>query len=532
MRFMTNRRETDGEYVSQREFAELRQAALETFAQERRERESKIHEPSTPELTASAARRSTVIMLGSRVAVATMGWIGSVLIARAISPEQFGQFSLIFGLLGLLSVITDLGVGRVVLAKLVESNPWEISLVTTAFISLRVALGLLGYILAVGYVWLLNYPTEVIEATAVAGLVVVVATPSHALSVMYQSRLKMTYVAVAEGAGQLAQLIATIAAVLWQPILIVFVIPAVINEVVAAGIKMRGVRRGIAGPLPASRAQFRRWKEMLVEAIPLSIGFAFITLLSRVDVLMLGQLDSFESVGLYSIGYKFADLLQIVAITIVTPVTTLLVSSWPDKLDAFRERSREAFIVLAVLGGASIAAFWPVAAEVLSLLYGERFTVAGTSTRLLVLGACFSMLTQLGLMILVASGRHRTYPWVALGGLSVNIVLNFTLIPRLSFNGAALATVLTEILLFVAIWTVIFRTLPVHKLFPAVPFTATSVVGALVAVTGTFCVERFDIPWLIVAVVAPTVVIGILVVLPIYGGKPLLSLIKPGGETP
>ncbi len=311
-------------------------------------------------------------------------------------PDEFGQFSLIFGLLGLLSVVTDLGVGRVVLAKLVECNPWEVSLVTTAFISLRVALGLFGYIVAVGYVWILRYPAEVVEATAVAGLVVVVATPSHALSVMYQSRLRMTYVAIAEGVGQLAQLVATIVAVLWQPILLVLVIPAVINEVVAAVVKVRGVRKGVAGPRPSSRAQFRRWREMLIEAIPLSIGFALVTLLSKVDVLLLGKLDTFDSVGLYTIGYKFADLLQIVAITVVTPVTTLLVSYWPDSVAVFRERSRETFIVLTVLGSASIAAFWPAATGVLAFLYGERFAIAGTSTRLLVLGACFSMLTQLG----------------------------------------------------------------------------------------------------------------------------------------
>ncbi|MDI9917076.1 flippase [Rhodococcus sp. IEGM 1379] len=527
---MTDRRSSDTDHVSPRKFAELKRAAQLKFEKERRERETMIHQPSTPELTANAARRSTAIMLGSRVAVAAMGWTGSVLIARAISPEQFGQFSLIFGLLGLLSVITDLGVGRVVLAKLVESNPWEISLVTTAFISLRIALGLLGYLLALGYVWILGYPAEVVEATAIAGLVVVVATPSHALSVMYQSRLKMTYVAVAEGAGQLAQLMATIAAVLWQPLLIILVIPAVINEMVAAVIKIRGVRKGIAGPLPASRAQFRRWREMLIEAIPLSIGFAFITLLSKIDVLMLGKLDTFDSVGLYSIGYKFADLLQIVAITVVTPVTTLLVSSWPDKLDIFRERSREAFIVLAVLGSASIAAFWPAATEVLSLLYGERFTVAETSTRLLVLGACFSMLTQLGLMVLIASGRHRTYPWVALAGLGFNIVANLVLIPRFSFNGAAIATVVTEMLLFVAIWIVVVRTVPAYNLFPAIPVVATTAIGALVTTVGTICVERFSIPWLLVSIAAPAVIAAIFVVVPISNGKTLLALIKPGGD--
>lgn len=119
---MTNRNSTGTEPVSPREFAELRQAAIDKFEKERRERETKIHGPAAPDLTANDARRSTAIMLGSRIAVAAMGWTGSVLIARSISPDEFGKFSLIFGLLGLLSVVTDLGVGRVVLAKLVECN--------------------------------------------------------------------------------------------------------------------------------------------------------------------------------------------------------------------------------------------------------------------------------------------------------------------------------------------------------------------------------------------------------------------------
>lgn len=527
---MTNRNSTGTESVSPREFAELRQAAIDKFEKERRERETKIHGPAAPDLTANDARRSTAIMLGSRIAVAAMGWTGSVLIARSISPDEFGQFSLIFGLLGLLSVVTDLGVGRVVLAKLVECNPWEVSLVTTAFISLRVALGLFGYIVAVGYVWILRYPAEVVEATAVAGLVVVVATPSHALSVMYQSRLRMTYVAIAEGVGQLAQLVATIVAVLWQPILLVLVIPAVINEVVAAVVKVRGVRKGVAGPRPSSRAQFRRWREMLIEAIPLSIGFALVTLLSKVDVLLLGKLDTFDSVGLYTIGYKFADLLQIVAITVVTPVTTLLVSYWPDSVGVFRERSRETFIVLTVLGSASIAAFWPAATGVLTFLYGERFAIAGTSTRLLVLGACFSMLTQLGLMILVASGRHRIYPWIALGGLLFNIVVNIVLIPRMSFNGAAVATVSTELLLFVAIWIVVRQSLPVHRMFPMLPLGAAVALCAVVTVAGTICVERLGVPWPVVSVLAPLGTVGIYALVSLAGGKSPLAMVKPDRE--
>lgn len=485
-----------------------------------------LHEPQTPELDGRSARRNTMVMLGSRVAVASMGWAGSMIIARALAPDDFGKFSFVFGLLGLLSVVTDLGVGRVVLAKLVECNPWEVSYVTTAFIALRSVLGLIGYALAVGYVLLLGYSSDVVWATVVAGLVVVIATPNNAMAVMYQSRLRMASVAVAETFGQLAQLVATIAAVLWNPVLLVLVLPAVVNEIVGGAILVRGVRAGKAGPLPAARAQLWRWREMLVEAIPLSIGFALLTVLSKIDVLMLGRMDSFDSVGLYTVGYKFADLLSMVSSTVVGPVTTLLVATWPAQSEQFRQRTREAAMLLTVLAAAATAAFWPTADEVLSLLYGERFAEAGDAARLLVFGSALSMLTELGLMVLIATGKHRVYPWVAVGALGANVGMNLLLIPRMSFDGAAVATVLTEAAMLIAIWIVVARSVRIGNLFPFTQIAAIAMLGVAVTVWTSLLAERFGVPWPITAVVAAACVLGGTHVLPITGGLGLVGLVK------
>ncbi|WP_346765021.1 oligosaccharide flippase family protein [Rhodococcus sp. BL-253-APC-6A1W] len=490
------------------------------------DRDGTLHEPRQPQLDGRAARRNTVAMLGSRLAIASMGWAGSMILARVLAPDDFGKFSFVFGLLGVLSVVTDLGVGRVVLAKLVECNPWEVSYVTTAFIALRGVLGFIGYALAVGYVVLLGYSSDVVWATVVAGLVVVVATPSNALSVMYQSRLRMASVAAAETLGQLAQLVCTIAAVLWHPVLLVVVAPAVINEVVAAALKIRGVRAGKAGPLPAARAQLWRWREMLIEAVPLTIGFALLTVLSKVDVLMLGRMDTFDSVGLYTVGYKFADLLSMVASTVVGPVTTLLVATWPAQSEQFRQRTREAAMLLAVLGAAATAAFWPTADGVLALLYGERFAEGADASRMLVAGSALSMLTELGLMVLVATGRHRVYPWVALAALVANVAMNLVLIPRMSFEGAALATVLTEAVMVVAIWVVVARTVAVRRLFPFAQASAIAMLGVAVTVWASLLAEQFDVPWPITAVVAPLCVFAGVHFLPITGGLGLVGLVK------
>lgn len=427
---------------------------------------------TSPDPGRGQAARNTAALLVSRVSIAAMGWVGSIVIARALSVEEWGQYSFVFGLLGLLSVITDLGVGRVVLARLVDpDDPAEAALVAGSFVALRVLLGLVGYVAAVAYVVVVPHPDAVVRATLLAGLVVVVATPSNALTLLYQSRLRLTVVAAAEAAGQVVQLALTVLVALVAPALLVFVLPVIVNELVKIGLKLRGVRRGDV-PRPARQVQAWRWRGMLVEAIPLAIGTALATLLYKIDLVLLSRLDSFASVGLYSVGYKFADVLVLVTSAVLAPVLTLLVRAWPEDPATFRVRTREAVLVLAALGSAALAGFWVAAAPVVTALYGETFAPAVHATRLLVLGACLAMITQVGFVVLVATARQRVYPWVGLAGLALNVALNLWLIPRRSFEGAALATVATDVAVLVVMWAVVLRTVPVARLVPWRPLLA------------------------------------------------------------
>ena len=414
-----------------------------------------------------AAGRNTVAMLLSRVAVSFMGWAGTMLIARLLSPTDWGVFSFVFGLLGMMWIFTDLGVGRVVLGRLLEADDHDADVFASSFVALRMALGLLGYAVAVGYVAAMGYSGDVIRATALAGLVVVISTPSNALSVLYQSRLKMGTVATAEALAQMFQLLLTVLIATTHPGLMLFILPAIANEIVSGTWKLIGVRRGNVGPRITKAPQLRLWREMLVEAIPLSVGLAMVLLLAKVDILMLGKLDHFDSVGLYSVAYKFADVLSYAVFAIVTPVATLLVAAWPSMTDVFRDRVRSAAVTTGLMTCLVIAGMWASAGEIVSFLYGPRFAVCAAAIRMLLIGAVFAALSHLVLVALVSASRQRAYPWVAGGSLILNIALNLYLIPRFSYNGSAAATAVTELLMFISMWVLISRTVPVGRVMPA-----------------------------------------------------------------
>ena len=148
----------------------------------------------------------------------------------------------------------------------------------------------------------------------------------------------------------------------------------------------------------------------------------------------------------------------------------------------------------------ALCAMWASADRIVGLLYGARFAETGNATRMLLVGAVFAGLSQLILVVLVSAGRQRTYPWVALGALAMNIALNFVLIPGFSYNGSAFATVLTELAMFMVMWLLVRKSVEVRRLLPA---GRLALLGGLTVVVCVLSQSlRMVAPWPVATAVA------------------------------
>lgn len=391
-------------------------------------------------------------LLGSRVLRALLGWSGAILVARTLSPEEFGQFTLVFTVLGLMSVVTDMGIGRVAVRGLLE-GALDRTFAGT-YLALRSVLGLVGYVVSVAFVVLLGYPHEVVVATAVAGLVIVLATPSNALQAVFQARMRLGTVSVAETAGTLAQLAFTAAVAVAGGTLLLFVLPALLYEVVVLAWKFIVARRLV--PL-RPRFDLPVWRSLLREALPLSVGYGLLTVYTRVDAVMLSKISGFESVGIYGVSYKFVDLVHFASSAVTLPLLTLLVQGWPHHLEDYRAATRRAAMLLAVSGGLALTGILGFVGQATELLYGHHYAAGANATRLLTLAEMLAFVTSLAMCCLIACGRHRHYPLVIAAGLAVNVALNVVLIPALDYEGAAAATLISNTVVATVLWWLLMR---------------------------------------------------------------------------
>lgn len=463
---------------------------------------------------------NTGAMLVGRVAVAAMGWAGTLLITRHLTKAQFGQFTLVFSILGMLSIVTEMGIGRLAINGLMNPAPGlDRGRFAGTYVVLRCLMGALGYVLALGLVLVLGYPDVVVRTTAVAGLVVLLSTPIHAFHLAFQTTMRMGSVAVAEVIGQMAQLALTIALVVHGGSVAWFAVPAVLCELTIMAVLVPRARRLVPFRFAVEP---RVWWGLLREAVPISIGGAMATLYYRVDSVMLSQLVDDEAVAVYGVAYKFVDLAHFMVIALSVPILTLLVRAWPDDPDGFRAAISKGLTLLGVCAVAMFVMIMLFASDAIALLYGDQYAVSARATRILIGAECVAWFGALALSVLVATGNHRRYPFVTGFGLVVNVGLNLVFIPRWSYTAAAVDTLVTEILVAIPLWLLV-RRIPAARRLPVARLARLVPVG--LAAGGVGALTRQALPWPVAAAATLLVLLGGIHVSRVTGATGLRVLI-------
>jgi O-antigen/teichoic acid export membrane protein len=474
-----------------------------------------------PRRSGSMLSGAGVLVVG-RYLVAALGWAGTLIVVRKLTVGEFGRFQFILALLGIIGFIADLRLSRIVLRDLMEADGDQAGHIVGSYLGLRLVIGVVSYAVAMAWVLIGNYPDDVVLGTAVAGLNLIILSGAFAIILLFEARLWLRDVAVANVLGQAVQFamtigiaIAGVASILW------FSWSTVVNAIALTlwlvFVTGRAVRVRI-------HVEPSRWWVWMKEVAPLALGAALDTIYFRIDIVMLSLLDTYRAVATYSIGYKFSDLLGALPLAVVTPALTMMVAAWPNDTGAFRRTFRHAFIILAVAAIGASVGFVIYATPLVELAYTDKYPGAPDAARLLVVGQGLHFFTLLAFSTLVAVGRNRLYPIAMLLGVVVNVVLNVILIPEHSYLGSGWATVVTEAAVLVVLMWGVAR-IPGLLPFPWVALGKCAFAGVVAGLVGWALLDRVN--WVIGGAATGLVYLAICHFLAVNGPGGLRAL---GGE--
>jgi O-antigen/teichoic acid export membrane protein len=380
-------------------------------------------------------------LVTSRLGVGILGWAGTLLIIRSLSVVDWGEFSFVFSLLSLLTLISASASARVAIDGF--DNSEQPALYVGSYVVLRATLGLLAFCLALVVVFFGHYPQLVQRATEVAGAIVVLSGASAGFQLVLQVDQQLHRLAVAQILGQAAQFVLTVVLVRFGASMPILTVPAVLCEVVTLGWTYRSVRS--MRPV-RYRVLLSTWGRIVRGSIPIAVGSGIFMVMYSSDSVLLSKLADFRAVAIYGIGYKFAGLIAFIPYAAGSALLGNLVRSWPGRPEDFFALCRRSATLLVAVGLIIAVEFAVFAAPTIRLLYGAQYVTGAGAARLVVSAACLSFLTILATDALAAQGRNRVYLIFGTVGLIVNVGLNLIFIPHFSYHASAWITLGTELI--------------------------------------------------------------------------------------
>ena len=204
-------------------------------------------------------------------------------------------------------------------------------------------------------------------------------------------------------------------------------------------------------------------KQILRLACPLGISSMFALISGRVPIFMLAAMKSDYDVGIFNAACRFFDMSAIMATILIGPFIPIFSAKALHDLNKVKRIS----IMIVELVGVffiPIAIATPVLSPfIISTFFGSAFLLSAQVLNVLSWAGILVFYSLLSSAIVLSIGVVHFGYWNTMVAALLSLLLNYALIPRFSFLGAAYATVACEI--FLSGVTIFYVTRHVGNLF-------------------------------------------------------------------
>jgi len=407
--------------------------------------------------------KNTGIVFTGNVIFRLVSLLINIYLARYLGTIGFGKYSFIFAYLAFFNIITDLGLQQILVKEMARNPTVAPKLIGNAYI-IRLILTVVAVVSSVVVITLLSYPADTTTYVYIASLTLLCISFSDFYTTIFQANLRMEYNIIAKliSRGLSAVLIFWI--IIAKGTLLHIMIALVFSETIKTLLNYSFSRKFVRTTF---EIDLKLWKFLIKESLPLALYGVVWVIHFRTDIVMLSMMVGDAQAGIYSAAFRLSEPLKLIP-------SALLISLFPI-MSAFFKTSKERLakiyqlsikyiliIMLPIAIGTSL-----IADKIILLIYGVEFAGSITALQILIWALLFTSINTILSNLLVSINQQKLIAVSITLGAILNVALNFILIPILSHNGAALATVITKAIIFGANFYFVssnFQVIPLHRI--------------------------------------------------------------------
>ncbi len=369
--------------------------------------------------------------------------------ARVLGVANWGIFSYALSLAALFTIIADIGLGAVMTREIVRDPENKTQYLSNSLI-IKTALIILTSIAIIFVTPLITNLT--LSSTLLIFIALLVITDNIRLftSSLNRALEKMHWEAIANIITQLSIMILGVWILIKNPTAEGLGISYLAGSAIGAIFSLWTVKEYI-------KNFFGRLDKILIKRLlESSWSIALLGVLGSImlntDIIMLGWLRGAEDVGYYSSAQKIIFTLYVLPSLIGTAAFPSLVKLANKNKEGFRELLEKSLKIAFLIAIPITIGGLVIGSELMSIFFGKEYLIASTTFKILLLSLVLAYPTTILGNALLAYDQEKQFLKYAGVATLGNIILNSMLIPFWGAEGAAIATVATQIISNGLIW--------------------------------------------------------------------------------
>ncbi len=406
---------------------------------------------------------NTAIQIAGRAVMA----VTSVVILKAISNflgvEGYGTYTAVYEYLAFFGIAADLGLFTIGVREMGKGlRPREF--IAGNIMGMRMVTAATAMMLSVMIAFLIpNYSeTNIPVGVAIGSIAVFLSIMHGTVSSVLQVEHKMQWSTFGLVGGKLISMFWMLAVVYY------FYIgdpsAAAFNNLIWAGVAGNGFALIFTIFFALRVVRFRPsfsmeyWREIFVSALPYGTALVLSTIYFRIDSIMLLFMKGPHEVGLYGMPMRILEILSVIPVYFMNSVLPILSKGLREKSSEVRRMIQLSFDFLFMCAAPIVVGLFVLAYPVIFLISSPEFLSrlsdgyygSDIAMQILVFAMFFSFLNSLFSYTLVAANKQSILLWINGAAAIFNISANLIVIPAWGFRGAAVNTVVTEVLILCA----------------------------------------------------------------------------------
>ena len=396
--------------------------------------------------TVQRVAKNTGIIIAGDVVFKLISLFVIIYLARYLGTVGFGKYSFVFAYLAFFGILKDLGLQAILVREMSRDASIAPKIIGNAYV-IRLILAVFAVVLSIIVISFMSYPKDTTTCIYIAAFTLLFISFSDFYTTIFQANLKMEYNIIAKLSFKVLSATLIFWIIFSHGTLMQIIIALVFSEMIKTLINFSFSRKFVR---PHFEIDFGLWKYLLKESIPLALTSVIMIIYHKTDIVMLSIIKGDAPVGIYSAAYKLYEPLLLIPYALMIslfPIMSTFYKNSKKKTIKTYELSIKyiLLIMLPIVVGTTL-----IADKIIFLIYGASFAGSTTALQILIWALVFSSMNNVFLNLLIAIGKQKLITISTSLCAVANVTLNFFLIPMLSYNGAAIATIVTNIVFFVA----------------------------------------------------------------------------------